>query len=382
MPNELDLATVLLLQKTAYIVGAATFVYLWFTSSHLPALIFLTLGFLLMAFGSTLAGMGEWASIPQSIWQMGSLVCGLWGYSFIWLGFRTLSKREVNARDLLAFAPTTLLIVIAMMTHFEQVNAYRAATFNLVAASAFLASAIQFVADYKGEPLRSRYMIAAVSGIAGLLCLNAAAGFLNPPLLILDPLTVFYYVIVLNFILVVFTVVLLSDRAHTRLQHQAHTDHLTGVSNRRSFFMQFVEAPATEDALLLLDLDHFKQVNDSFGHVAGDVVLQVIALRIKNCLRPDDVLARYGGEEFIALLPRAGLQEANIMCERIRHAICHEPIIVRDQKIHVSASIGAAVASDADGTLQQLINAADQKLYQAKEKGRNRVELVCTDRAA
>ncbi|WP_119307135.1 GGDEF domain-containing protein [Cohaesibacter haloalkalitolerans] len=382
MPNELDLATVLLLQKTAYIVGAATFVYLWFTSSHLPALIYLTLGFLLMAFGSTLAGMGEWASIPQSIWQMGSLVCGLWGYTFIWLGFRTLSKRGASARDLLAFTPTTLLIVIAMMTHFEQVNAYRAATFNLVAAMAFLASAVQFMIDYKDEPLRSRYMIAAVSGIAGLLCLNAAVGFLNPQLFILDPLTVFYYVIVLNFILVVFTVVLLSDRAHTSLQRQAHTDHLTGVSNRRSFFMQFAGTPATEDALLLLDLDHFKRVNDRFGHVAGDVVLQVIALRIKSCLRPDDVLARYGGEEFIALLPRAGLQEANIMCERIRHAICHEPVIVRDQQIHVSASIGAAVASDADGTLQQLINAADQKLYQAKEKGRNRVELVCTDRAA
>jgi diguanylate cyclase (GGDEF)-like protein len=369
MPNELDLATVLLLQKTAYIVGAVTFIYLWFTSSHLPALIYLTLGFLLMAFGSTLAAMGEWANLPQSIWQTGSLVCGLWGYTFIWLGFRALSKRVASARDLLAFAPTTLIIVIAMITHFEQVNAYRAATFNLVAASAFLASAVQFMIDYKSEPLRSRYMLAAVGGIAGLLCL-------------FDPLAVFYYVITLNFTLVVFTVVMLSDRAHTRLRHQAHTDHLTGISNRRSFFMQFAGTPATEDALLLLDLDHFKRINDSFGHIAGDVVLQVVAQRIKTCLRPDDVLARYGGEEFIALLPKAGLQEANIMCERIRHAICHEPVIVRDKQIHVSASIGAAVASDAEGTLQQLINAADQKLYQAKAKGRNRVELVRTDRAA
>ena len=375
MSNELDLATVLLLQKTAYIVGVVTFVYLWLSASKQHSLILLSVGFAVMTIGSTLAGLGEWGGISQRFWKLGSLVCGLYAYAFIFMGLRALSQRHFSRKNWLALIPATLVTGIAAVTHFEEINAYRAATFNLAATLAFLAGAAQFAADYRTEPLRSRIMMTAVAGFAGLLCLAAGLGFLDPRMMILNPLSVFFYVIVLNFTLVLFTAVLILERAHAKLRKQAHTDHLTGISNRRSFFKHFIAEPKTGDGVLLLDLDHFKRVNDQFGHIAGDEVLTSVASRIKKCLRAEDVLARYGGEEFIVFLPRAGSQQTCLICERIRHAISSRPVIFGEDEISITISVGAAIANPNSGTLQSLINAADQKLYLAKSEGRNRVKI-------
>ncbi|WP_321448800.1 GGDEF domain-containing protein [uncultured Cohaesibacter sp.] len=375
MPNNLDLATVILLQKTAYIVGVVTFVYLWLTSSKQASLILLAVGFAIMAVGSTLAGRGEWGIISERMWQLGSLSLGLWGYAFIWMGQKALSQRHFSRSSMLSLAPATLIILIAIVTHFEEVNAYRAATFNLVAATAFLASAVQYAIDFKNDPLRSRQMMIAINGLAGLLALAAGLSFIDPRLMLLTPLSVFFFVIVLNFTLVLFTAVMISDRAHTKLRRQADTDHLTGISNRRSFFMHFIASPHPGDVVLLLDLDHFKKVNDRFGHIAGDVVLKTVASRIKQCMRARDLLARYGGEEFIVLLPNTGAQQAEVMCERIRHAIGSEPVVYGDETISITVSIGAAIADQQCETLQELINAADKKLYEAKHQGRDRVEI-------
>ncbi len=375
MSNELDLATVLLLQKTAYIVGIISFVYLYFTTSHLTELLYLSIGFVLMVIGSTLAGMGEWQQLPDLVWQLGSIATGICGYAFIWMGQKALSKRRSNPLDWLAMAPVTLIVAVALVTHFEMVNAYRAATFNLVAAVAFLASSGQFLLDYRREPLQSRFMLAGVNAIAGLLCLNAGVGFLYPDLFLFNPITIFFFFIVLNFALVLFISGMISERAHNKLRRQADTDHLTEISNRRSFFMRLTDNPGLNDTVILLDLDHFKKINDRFGHIAGDAVLQTIAQRVKQCLRPEDLLARYGGEEFIILLPKSGLQQAEIICERIRHKISAQPVCWGDDIIRVTASLGAAIADKDCSELQGLINAADKKLYEAKQQGRNRVEI-------
>ena len=375
MPNNLDLATVLLLQKTAYIVGVVTFVYLWLTSSKQASLILLAVGFAIMAVGSTLAGIGELGILSERMWQLGSLSLGLWGYAFIWMGQKALSQRRFSRLSMLSLAPATLIIVIAFVTHFEEVNAYRAATFNLVAATAFLGGAVHYAIDFKNDPLRSRKMMIAVNSLAGILSLFAGLGFLDQRMEILNPLSVFFFVIVLNFTLVLFTAVMISDRAHTKLRRQADTDHLTGISNRRSFFMQFIATPQPDDVVLLLDLDHFKKVNDRFGHIAGDAVLKTVASRIKHCMRARDLLARYGGEEFIILLPHTGAQQAEVIGERIRHAISSESVLYGDESISITVSIGAAIADQHCETLQALINAADKKLYEAKHQGRNRVEI-------
>lgn len=171
-----------------------------------------------------------------------------------------------------------------------------------------------------------------------------------------------------------------------RLQHIGLTDPLTGVNNRR-----YVERRLLEEAgrtrrhgyalsAMYIDLDHFKRVNDNFGHQGGDEVLCEIAARIKAELRLSDALGRFGGEEFVVLLIDASLDAAIAVAERIRASVSNLPIaLTTGEKISSTVSIGVASVdatarqSEVAAIAQQLLAKADQALYQAKESGRNKV---------
>ena len=161
-----------------------------------------------------------------------------------------------------------------------------------------------------------------------------------------------------------------------------HTDPLTGVANRRgfdSFAAHLSEAGGRGPlAVLMLDLDHFKSVNDTYGHAAGDEVLKVMARRWTQQIRDSDLLARMGGEEFCILLPGADLEGARAVAEKIRLATCTSPVMVADAQgrrpLPVTVSIGLAWAGPtSDATLQALLDLADEAVYESKHGGRNRV---------
>lgn len=173
-----------------------------------------------------------------------------------------------------------------------------------------------------------------------------------------------------------------------RLLRSGFTDVLTGWHNRRYLQVRLHEelARARRDrqhvVCLMLDVDHFKAVNDLYGHAAGDAVLQELANRIDAEVRKSDVAARYGGEEFVVLMPNTDLESGALLAERIRNAVSAEPFVLPDGTVRdVSASIGiAGVIPDADeGDLKTaadaLIARADVALYRAKAAGRNRVAV-------
>ena len=382
MASELDLATVLLLQKSAYIVGIIGFAYMWHTAGRPAGIIFLVSGFLLMALGSTIAGLGELQLIPARLWMLGSLTMGLFGYALIWVGLKAVSCQRVSRLDYLALIPALLVAVAAFITHFEEVNVHRAATFNGAAALTFLASAGRLSYDGLREPLNARVILIVITSLAALLCGSTAIGFLKPEWMLLDPITVFFYFIMLNFMLVLFIAALLGERAYKKIKLQANTDPLTGISNRRSFFKSFTTQPRRGDAVMLLDLDHFKLINDRFGHLAGDAVLMELSRRVACSIRRTDALARYGGEEFILFLPTSGNELASEIGERIRQVICIDPVHFENQLIKATVSIGIAVAKTGNESLQDLINQADTHLYKAKRYGRNRVEHEGSQEAA
>jgi diguanylate cyclase (GGDEF)-like protein/PAS domain S-box-containing protein len=171
-------------------------------------------------------------------------------------------------------------------------------------------------------------------------------------------------------------------KAEMELERLARTDVLTGVTNRRYFFelaeIQFARARRYRQSLavLLLDVDHFKQVNDRYGHLAGDQVLQMVARECKKHLRGSDIFARYGGEEFICLLPEQDQAGALDTAERIRQIIGQAEVVYEAQSICVTASIGLTVLPAATNlTLERLIDQADQALYASKTNGRNRVSV-------
>jgi diguanylate cyclase (GGDEF)-like protein len=175
--------------------------------------------------------------------------------------------------------------------------------------------------------------------------------------------------------------------ARETLRIQATHDALTGVWNRRAILEMLGNELARSIrkgppvAVAIADLDHFKRINDTYGHVAGDAALCEVVSRVRMLLRPYDAIGRYGGEEFLMVLPGCTSSDAWRLAERLRIGISQEPVKIPEGSIEVTSSLGVAASdtiSSADAT--DLIRAADTALYRAKTTGRNRVELaVVTD---
>jgi diguanylate cyclase (GGDEF)-like protein len=167
---------------------------------------------------------------------------------------------------------------------------------------------------------------------------------------------------------------------HEEIYRLTILDGLTGVHNRR-FFLEFLEREisraqrhATTLALVLFDLDGFKQVNDVHGHLAGDTVLKEISQRLRPRIRREDLLARFGGEEFACVLPDTTRAGAGIFAEALRILVERDPVVHQGTPIPVTISLGVAMhTADEPATVNELIRRADAKLYDAKRLGRNRV---------
>lgn len=172
-----------------------------------------------------------------------------------------------------------------------------------------------------------------------------------------------------------------SQKHKVQFEHQAYVDALTGLHNRRwmdDAFPRTLQRCLLDRqpvALMLADIDHFKCVNDTYGHLVGDVALEIIAECMTKNLRPNDLLVRYGGEEFVILLPGSDLEEAKLIAERLRSAVADCAVRSDDFIIRVTVSIGIAPVNG-ESRLQTLLDAADQALYRAKQSGRNRVEVL------
>ena len=171
--------------------------------------------------------------------------------------------------------------------------------------------------------------------------------------------------------------------AREELRFRATHDVLTGISNRGTV----VDALRNELSrqvresrpfgVILVDIDHFKNVNDTYGHLCGDEVLQAVAHRMKECMRPYDTVGRYGGEEFLIIASAADTKGTLALAERIRGVLESKPVVTQAGEVRITASLGAAVSSSARGAdPQSLLRLADKALYRAKELGRNRTELA------
>lgn len=163
---------------------------------------------------------------------------------------------------------------------------------------------------------------------------------------------------------------------------KARTDGLTGLYNRRHFDEQLARivsdslAHGSPASLIVADVDHFKRVNDTYGHEAGDAVLKAVARVFLDCLRAEDVCARYGGEEIAILLPETSVERAQEVAERVRKAIAAKPVQHGERTIKVTASFGVAGYPESTALRDALFPAADRALYEAKDGGRNQVRTA------
>lgn len=165
-----------------------------------------------------------------------------------------------------------------------------------------------------------------------------------------------------------------------QFEYQASVDALTGLHNRHWMIDAFPRAlhrcvfKKSPCSIMMADIDHFKHVNDTHGHLVGDITLKTFARNLSENLRPHDLLVRYGGEEFAVLLPDTDLQQAKKIAERVRMAIADATIYHDELSFQVTVSIGITSTLQEE-KLEDLIGKADQALYRAKEQGRNRVVI-------
>ena len=165
------------------------------------------------------------------------------------------------------------------------------------------------------------------------------------------------------------------------IQNLALTDPLTGVQNRRSLFdLGRIELARSQRmdrpfCCLMLDLDHFKNINDTYGHPIGDLVVREFVQSCKRSVREVDLIGRYGGEEIVIFLPETDLDTAMQVAERVRKAVERMPIKISDQELHITVSIGVSQRDEHTVELETLIARADQAMYIAKHKGRNQVAI-------
>jgi diguanylate cyclase (GGDEF)-like protein len=167
------------------------------------------------------------------------------------------------------------------------------------------------------------------------------------------------------------------ESSQARLRVQSERDPLTGVANRRRAQDRLAERTHCEDALLLVDVDHFKRVNDEFGHAAGDQVLIEVARRLQAAVREQDLVSRWGGEEFLVIAPGADTNASGELAQRLLRAVASRPVTLADGRaLQVTASIGHAAFPLAPRhqplAWERALNLADMALYTAKSLGRHR----------
>ncbi|MEW6739745.1 MAG: GGDEF domain-containing protein [Nitrospirota bacterium] len=176
--------------------------------------------------------------------------------------------------------------------------------------------------------------------------------------------------------------------AQNELENIAVTDGLTKIYNRGHLIVRAEEEflktkrliekgmVSTFCGLIMFDVDHFKKINDRYGHPVGDEVLKEVSARLRNSLRKYDILGRYGGEEFLVILPNTSFEDTRVVAERIWRTIRERPFVIADLSINVTASMGIACFDGADNDLNHVLKRADDGLYKAKNEGRDMIAWI------
>jgi diguanylate cyclase (GGDEF)-like protein len=371
---HLDLATILILHPLSLTVGAICFLYLRFRSRRSPGLGKMAVAFLVLAMGSVAAGAGEEGLVDYETWTYWSFVSGPLAYTLFFIGLRILLTERPAGRSAWLFVVPAGLAVAAYVTGFHLVNAYRASVFLWSMALYAIGSAVLALSDPQREGLGSRY------GLAGALCFKALIGFATfaavsyPDWISVTPPTTFLVLILCQFAIAMFVLILVQERSEQRLIALTETDSLTRIRNRHWLMDRLpVQAPKGS-GFVVIDLDHFKRVNDQYGHLVGDLVLKRAAQAMALRLGEGAYFARTGGEEFGLYLPRTSAAEMLAIGEALRQEVEGLGIVYEGVTIPVTLSAGGSMADEVMST-KRLAARADHALYVAKREGRNCVRL-------
>jgi len=383
LPVLLDLHTMFVADISVTTVLGLMLMFAWLQSRSSEALGWWGAAHLCQGFSLALL-VG--ADMMQSIGMVKFAVTLLLGsYGLMWLGVRRFDGRQLH--PLVASAGAAIWALVAAV-EISKTPLHYFMLYSLINGSYCLLIAFEFWRG-RAEPLVSRWpaiVLLVVSG-TGFLSWIPLVGFMPGayagPLLPGPWFATVVLVTVLGKVALAFIVLAMAkERLELHQRVEAMTDALTGLPNRRGFYRQALRRlrerrPASSPAaVLLFDLDHFKRINDRFGHGLGDRVLMVFADILTNSLKATDIIGRVGGEEFAVLLDGADTETGRIVAERVRSAFEADGAVIAGGRVMPTASAGVVAVSPAAYSLQEMLGFADLALYQAKASGRNCVRAI------
>ena len=379
----MDIPTLLIVLATVLSLTSIALAMTWRLNHEVPGLPQWTLGHVAISVGILLMVMQDRWHPLASIVLANALVSS--GFALSVAGTRAFFGRSAGV--MWRLAPVIVLSAVGM-TWFSLLApslSGRIALASAVNAALCVMAAREFHKHGGVAPFTSRYMMVVFSFFAAVMVariVNTLAFPTHGVVLtagFVEQLN-FYNGIIQAILIALGYIILTTERLQQELREQAALDPLTGIFNRRAFFEaasgRIAEAVRARHPLTVfaVDLDHFKRINDGFGHGVGDRVLCHFVRTARRELREQDTMARFGGEEFVVLLPRVGGVEAARVAERLARRFAEAPLVVDGNRIEATVSIGVAELDTGRERLEGLLNRADDALYQAKIEGRNRVQ--------
>ncbi|GIK80491.1 MAG: GGDEF domain-containing protein [Alphaproteobacteria bacterium] len=380
----LDFPTIALMSVAVAGLVGVLMLFSWAENRAVTAWAWWGAAYILIATGFTLVTLRPVLGPFVSIVLANALVLG--GYGMVWMGARAFEGRTTRVAAILA-APAIWIVAMQIAPFAENVNA------RVVLASSFMSLYCALAAHElwrgRAEPLRARSLLLVLFAVYVLLLQARIAMTVVAPIPDALPLEISGWFIqsaisglICALLLGFLMLILPRQRAELHYRTAALVDPLTALANRRAFLERAEPLlrnrflPQRPAALLLFDLDRFKEINDCHGHAAGDRTLQLFADIVMRHLRPDDLAGRLGGEEFAVLLPDADLNTAVAIAESIRDHFGQEAAEVDGQALQATVSVGIACSDDYPSGIDDLLARADIALYRAKHAGRDRVEVI------
>lgn len=363
---------------TTIVIGGVVLLWSWYEDRSELVLAWGGVGFLLAAAGAATIGARE--DMPPSLSQTIGPALVMLGIGSTWAGARAFNGRSTS----LGLVALGALVWVCLPAGFEDARIRAACAFAVISTYLML-GALEVLG---GKPLRGRKplgVLLLVHALASALRIPLSLGFVPPDVLPVH--TKWFGLFFLEGMAfcqacAVLLISLTKERLEARLRQMADTDPLTGLCNRRAFFERGsavlsacarLKKPA---AVLIFDLDEFKEVNDTFGHAMGDEVLKAFSAAATGCVRAKDVVGRIGGEEFALVLPEQDQRTASAVAHQIMARFKDLAAQVEGHAITCTASGGLAFTPEGVGSIEALLGAADTALYAAKREGINVLRLA------
>jgi diguanylate cyclase (GGDEF)-like protein len=379
-----DYPTLLAVTMFISAVAGILLLFSWLQNRRIKALGIWGVAYLMSTVAMTLLVLNR--STPAFWWPLAAFPLWIAAHGLMWKAARTFEGRGTPLPW--AFAGAAIWLAACLIEGFYESQAARIMLASAIMGAYLLLCALE-VWRAQDRELVSRWPAIILLTVHGALLLGRVPfvhmlpfpGGVLPPSPHWFPVGLFEMMFHI-FCMSVLLVNMAKERAELRQRQNSLVDPLTGVANRRDFFergealLSGAQSEGQSVVLMVFDLDRFKDVNDTFGHQAGDRVLSKFCEVALSKLRPGDLFGRFGGEEFACLMSGFSLREAAAVAERIRAAFGRVAFAFGSEEATVTVSVGVAMPNEPNWRLDQLFVAADRALYRAKAKGRNCVETA------